>query len=97
MKLFRNTPPSLLGLVSVMLQVCTPLRWVVSAAHCSRRYNKESLWKVLAGRHDLDKAEEPEEQLVGISRIISHQEYNSRTKESDVALLKLEHLLVFNL
>uniref|UniRef100_A0A3Q2DWU4 Peptidase S1 domain-containing protein n=1 Tax=Cyprinodon variegatus TaxID=28743 RepID=A0A3Q2DWU4_CYPVA len=37
-----------------------------------------------------------EVELVGISRIISHQEYDTKTKESDIALLKLEHPLVFN-
>ncbi|XP_017292667.2 ovochymase-1 isoform X2 [Kryptolebias marmoratus] len=71
-------------------------QWVVSAAHCFKRYNKESLWKILAGRHDLDKPQEPEEQLVQVSRIISHHGYDTKTKESDVALLKLEHPLVFN-
>ncbi|KAK5601924.1 hypothetical protein CRENBAI_019105 [Crenichthys baileyi] len=71
-------------------------QWVVSAAHCFRRYNKESLWKVLAGKHDLDRPEEPGEQLVEISRIISHQEYDTWTKDSDVALLKLKRPLVFN-
>jgi len=35
-------------------------------------------------------------QLVGVSRIISHHRYNTRTKESDLALVKLEHPLVFN-
>uniref|UniRef100_A0A3Q2PEK9 Ovochymase 1 n=1 Tax=Fundulus heteroclitus TaxID=8078 RepID=A0A3Q2PEK9_FUNHE len=70
-------------------------QWVISAAHCFLRYNKESLWEVVAGKHDLDKPDEPGEQLVGISRIFSHQEYDTRTKESDVALLKLERPLVF--
>ncbi|XP_037552032.1 ovochymase-1 [Nematolebias whitei] len=71
-------------------------QWVISAAHCFKRYNKESLWKVLAGRHDLDKPQEPEEQLVKVSRIISHNGYDLKTKERDVALLKLERPLVFN-
>ncbi|XP_013887662.1 ovochymase-1 isoform X2 [Austrofundulus limnaeus] len=61
-----------------------------------QRYNKEALWKVLAGRHDLDKPQEPEEQLVKVSRLVSHHGYDTKTKESDVALLKLEHPLVFN-
>ena len=34
--------------------------------------------------------------MVGVSRISIHHEYNTRTKESDVALLKLDRLLVFN-
>ncbi|XP_072233408.1 ovochymase-1 isoform X2 [Leuresthes tenuis] len=75
--------------------IINPL-WVVSAAHCFKRYKKKSLWKVLAGKHDLDKLKEPEEQLVGVSRIISHHRYNTHTKESDLALVKLEQPLVFN-
>uniref|UniRef100_A0A1A8S4B7 Peptidase S1 domain-containing protein n=1 Tax=Nothobranchius rachovii TaxID=451742 RepID=A0A1A8S4B7_9TELE len=60
------------------------------------RYNTVSLWKVLAGKHDLDKPQEPEEQLVDVTRIISHHQYDTRTKESDVALVKLDRPLVFN-
>ncbi|XP_070411603.1 ovochymase-1 isoform X2 [Nothobranchius furzeri] len=70
--------------------------WVISAAHCFIRYNTVSLWKVLAGKHDLDKPQEPEEQLVDVTRIISHHQYDTRTKESDVALVKLDRPLVFN-
>lgn len=35
-------------------------------------------------------------QVVGVSMIIRHQGYNTRTKDSDVALLKLQQPLVFN-
>lgn len=35
-------------------------------------------------------------QLLKVSRIICHHGYDTKTKESDVALLKLEHPLVFN-
>ncbi|XP_026182640.1 ovochymase-1 isoform X2 [Mastacembelus armatus] len=70
--------------------------WVISAAHCFRRYNKASFWTVLAGKHDLDHPHEPEQQLVGVSKVISHPDYNTRTKENDVALLMLQQPLVFN-
>ncbi|XP_061570623.1 transmembrane protease serine 9-like [Cololabis saira] len=116
--------------------------WVVSAAHCFRRFNQESLWKVAAGKHDLDKTQEPQQQvrsspgsrtgpplrgpdlsgfrqppprwetqelnqepaedqsgfllLVGVSRIIVHRGYDTRTKEGDVALLRLQRPLLFN-
>ncbi|XP_041832992.1 ovochymase-1 isoform X2 [Melanotaenia boesemani] len=75
--------------------IISPL-WVVSAAHCFTRYKEESLWTVVAGKHDLDKLEEPEQQMVDVARIICHNEYNTRTKEGDVALLKLKRPLVFN-
>ncbi|KAM6961593.1 ovochymase-1 [Tautogolabrus adspersus] len=70
--------------------------WVVSAAHCFKRYNKASFWTVLAGKHDLDNPHELGQQLVGVSMIISHHGYNPRTKECDLALLKLQQPLVFN-
>ncbi|KAM7367456.1 hypothetical protein PAMP_015356 [Pampus punctatissimus] len=75
--------------------VLSPL-WVLSAAHCFKRYNKASFWTVLAGKHDLDNLHETGQQLVGVSLIISHHGYNARTKESDMALLKLQQPLVFN-
>ncbi|XP_042372373.1 ovochymase-1, partial [Plectropomus leopardus] len=70
--------------------------WILSAAHCFKRYNKASFWTVLAGKHDLDNPEEPGQQLVGVAMIINHHGYNTRTKERDMALLKLQHPLVFN-
>uniref|UniRef100_A0A672FTK6 Zgc:55888 n=1 Tax=Salarias fasciatus TaxID=181472 RepID=A0A672FTK6_SALFA len=75
--------------------VVSPL-WVVSAAHCFRRYSKASVWTVLAGKHDLDNLLESGQQLVGVSSIISHHDYNFRTKSGDVALLRLQQPLVFN-
>uniref|UniRef100_A0A3Q4ASL7 trypsin n=1 Tax=Mola mola TaxID=94237 RepID=A0A3Q4ASL7_MOLML len=59
-------------------------QWVVSAAH------------FLAGKHDLENPHEPGQQVVGVSMIISHRGYNTRTKENDVSLLKLQKPLVFN-
>ncbi|XP_041819476.1 ovochymase-1 isoform X2 [Chelmon rostratus] len=74
--------------------VINPL-WVISAAHCFKRYNKASFWTVLAGKHDLDNPHEPGQQVVGVSVIISHHGYNTRTKAGDMALLKLQQPLVF--
>lgn len=34
--------------------------------------------------------------MVGVSRIISHHRYNTRTKENDMSLLELQQPLVFN-
>lgn len=34
--------------------------------------------------------------MVGVSTIVSHPGYNTRTKENDIALLKLQQPLVFN-
>ncbi|XP_018545063.1 transmembrane protease serine 9 isoform X1 [Lates calcarifer] len=75
--------------------IISPL-WVISAAHCFKRYNKASFWTVLAGKHDLDNPHEAGQQEVGVSMIINHYGYNTRTKESDMALLKLQRPVVFN-
>ncbi|CAN9508356.1 unnamed protein product [Ophioblennius macclurei] len=71
-------------------------QWVVTAAHCFRRFKKASIWTVLAGKHDLDNLQESGQQLVGVSSIITHHDYNFRTKVGDVALLKLQRPLIFD-
>lgn len=70
--------------------------WVISAAHCFKRYNQASFWTVLAGKHDLENPKENGQQMVAVSMIISHKDYNGQTKQSDMALLKLKQPLVFN-
>uniref|UniRef100_A0A3Q3VWX4 Peptidase S1 domain-containing protein n=1 Tax=Mola mola TaxID=94237 RepID=A0A3Q3VWX4_MOLML len=55
-------------------------QWVVSAAHCFKRCFKQGVYIL----------------VVGVSMIISHRGYNTRTKENDVSLLKLQKPLVFN-
>uniref|UniRef100_A0A3Q3N6V0 Peptidase S1 domain-containing protein n=1 Tax=Mastacembelus armatus TaxID=205130 RepID=A0A3Q3N6V0_9TELE len=54
--------------------------WVISAAHCFRRSG-------VTGRNT---------QSTHVSKVISHPDYNTRTKENDVALLMLQQPLVFN-
>ncbi|XP_055009783.1 ovochymase-1 isoform X2 [Boleophthalmus pectinirostris] len=75
--------------------ILSPL-WVISAAHCFRRYSKPSLWTVLAGKHDLENSDEKGQKVVEVSKIISHKDYSTQTKEHDIALLKLKELLIFN-
>ncbi|XP_055087584.1 ovochymase-1 isoform X1 [Periophthalmus magnuspinnatus] len=70
--------------------------WVLSAAHCFRRYIKASLWTVLAGKHDLDNLNEKGQQVVAVSIILIHKDYSTQTKEYDIALLKLKEPLIFN-
>uniref|UniRef100_A0A4W6BYB7 Peptidase S1 domain-containing protein n=1 Tax=Lates calcarifer TaxID=8187 RepID=A0A4W6BYB7_LATCA len=62
--------------------IISPL-WVISAAHCFKR--SEVISSLVS-----DTAE------VGVSMIINHYGYNTRTKESDMALLKLQRPVVFN-
>ncbi|XP_053271476.1 ovochymase-1 [Pleuronectes platessa] len=70
-------------------------QWILSAAHCFQRSSTARLWSVKAGKHDLDNPEEPGQQSAAVALIILHHRYNSRTKENDVALLKLQEPLVF--
>ncbi|XP_015207382.1 ovochymase-1 isoform X2 [Lepisosteus oculatus] len=70
--------------------------WVLTAAHCFNIYSNPVLWKVLAGKHDLDNLEETCQQTVGISRILRHKDYDPKTHKNDIALLKLEKPLDFN-
>ncbi|XP_039999190.1 ovochymase-1 isoform X3 [Xiphias gladius] len=37
-------------------------QWVISAAHCFKRFKKASFWTVVAGKHDLDNPQEPGQQ-----------------------------------
>uniref|UniRef100_A0A3P8UXW5 Ovochymase 1 n=1 Tax=Cynoglossus semilaevis TaxID=244447 RepID=A0A3P8UXW5_CYNSE len=63
-------------------------QWVVSAAHCFKRFKKASYWTVVAGKHDID--------MMGVAAILPHHGYNSRTKENDIALVKLQQPLAFS-
>ncbi|XP_077399431.1 ovochymase-1 isoform X2 [Vanacampus margaritifer] len=83
------------GMPACGAAILSPL-WVISAAHCFRRYNKASFWTAVTGKHDLDNPDEDGQQVVGVSAIVSHHRYNSGTKEFDVALLRLEQPLTFD-
>ncbi|KAJ8245604.1 hypothetical protein GJAV_G00272530 [Gymnothorax javanicus] len=75
--------------------ILTP-HWVITARHCFLRYRNIRLWKVLAGKHDLQDRNEFCQQTSAISKIIPHKHYNRRTRSNDVVLVKLETPLRFN-
>ncbi|MCP4344517.1 MAG: serine protease [Desulfobacterales bacterium] len=64
--------------------------WVVTAAHCLNIYCDTDITadriKVVAGSYDLNKPQ----QRVSVTEIIRHPDFNCRTLDSDIALLKLE-------
>uniref|UniRef100_A0A672RK72 Zgc:55888 n=1 Tax=Sinocyclocheilus grahami TaxID=75366 RepID=A0A672RK72_SINGR len=72
------------------------LRWVITACHCFKRYKKASLWKAVAGMHNLENMNESCHQTVEVENIISHKGYNQKTNENDIALVKLQSPLLFN-
>jgi len=68
--------------------------WVFTAAHCVAG-ERASRLKVVAGQHKISK-NSGNEQYRGVSKIVSHKSYNSRTMTHDYALLKLESPMNFN-
>ncbi|KAK2892939.1 hypothetical protein Q8A67_012927 [Cirrhinus molitorella] len=72
------------------------LRWVITACHCFKRYKKASMWNAVVGMHNLENVNESCHQTVEVDRIISHKDYNPKTNENDIALVKLESPLLFN-
>lgn len=69
--------------------------WIITAAHCFERVPWKSLWTVRAGEYDL-KRNEGTEQTVGIRKIIMHPNYNSKTHDNDITLLRLNRPLTLN-
>ena len=68
--------------------------WVVTAAHCVDGSSLGSL-RVIAGDHRRLR-EENIEQIVGLSDIIIHPDYNPFTAENDIALLELATPLILS-
>ncbi|XP_006868439.1 PREDICTED: kallikrein-15 [Chrysochloris asiatica] len=58
-------------------------QWVLSAAHCQSRSMRLRL-----GEHNLRKRDGPE-QLRAVSRVIPHPNYQARSHQHDIMLLKL--------
>uniref|UniRef100_A0A3Q3WFM1 Peptidase S1 domain-containing protein n=1 Tax=Mola mola TaxID=94237 RepID=A0A3Q3WFM1_MOLML len=69
-------------------------QWVVSAAHCFKRCSVPAQPQCLGESAAAVTSESSI--MIGVSMIISHRGYNTRTKENDVSLLKLQKPLVFN-
>ncbi|XP_044210899.1 transmembrane protease serine 13a [Thunnus albacares] len=70
--------------------------FVLTAAHCFPRSNTFTLsaeyWKVYAGAVSLDRLPQP----YMVKRIILNENYNTKTNDQDVALLKLTSPVLFN-
>ncbi|KYO27141.1 granzyme M [Alligator mississippiensis] len=63
-------------------------RWVLTAAHCQLPRNRGPL-KAVVGLHSLDKAS-PYQQSFSIARSVPHPDYQRKTMENDLMLLKLD-------
>ncbi|XP_036615810.1 trypsin-like [Trichosurus vulpecula] len=65
-------------------------QWVVSAAHCY-----QSKLQVRLGEHNIETLE-GNEQFIDAAKIIKHPNYNSRTLDNDILLIKLKTAAVLN-
>ncbi|XP_043927886.1 transmembrane protease serine 2 [Protopterus annectens] len=72
--------------------IITPC-WIVTAAHCVETQYPLSSWKVYAGV--LEQAQMTTSNGNSVQKIIIHKDYNSASKDYDVALMKLRTPLQF--
>lgn len=68
-------------------------RWILTAAHCVFDKNgaliKADRFRVLEGTQNVDKAGVKRGRVLGVARVIPHEEYRGPTHENDIAVLQL--------
>jgi len=71
-------------------------RWVLSAAHCFRKPDRNDRTKYLLriGEHDINK--KGDDVVVKIKEIILHEKFDKTTFDADFALLRLEKPVTIN-
>ncbi|XP_053096196.1 enteropeptidase isoform X1 [Pangasianodon hypophthalmus] len=71
-------------------------QWLVTAAHCVYGKNIHlSNWNVILGLHAQYESDTSDRQNHKIDQIIMNQNYNKRTKDSDIALIHLQNKVNF--
>ncbi|KAF4077220.1 hypothetical protein AMELA_G00205530 [Ameiurus melas] len=71
-------------------------QWLVTAAHCVYGKNIHlSNWNVILGLHAQYESNTSDRQNHQIDQIIMNQNYNRRTKDSDIALIHLQNKVNF--
>ncbi|XP_077971550.1 trypsin-1-like isoform X2 [Styela clava] len=72
--------------------------WIVTAAHCTHPYPAPENWTVYAGATYISEmeAEANLTQVVALSDVVSHPEFDPTTYDNDVALMRMEHHLIMN-
>ncbi|XP_065787000.1 ovochymase-1 [Muntiacus reevesi] len=69
--------------------------WILTAAHCVQSKNNPLFWTVVAGDHDRT-LKESTEQVRRAKHIIMHEDFDTRSYDSDIALIQLSSALEFN-
>ncbi|NWW41497.1 ENTK Enteropeptidase, partial [Panurus biarmicus] len=70
--------------------------WLVTAAHCVYgRQMKPSRWQAVLGLYDQSDLAQPPAVVRNIDRIIINPHYMKQTKDSDIALMHLQHKVLY--
>ncbi|XP_038647978.1 complement factor I isoform X2 [Scyliorhinus canicula] len=64
--------------------------WILTAAHCLRPYHLSDYVVRIAKHNKRDVADN--EEILPVAKIIIHSEYNPKTYENDIALIKVVHV-----
>ncbi|XP_058538223.1 ovochymase-1, partial [Neofelis nebulosa] len=69
--------------------------WILTAAHCVQSKNNPLFWTIVAGDHDRT-LKESTEQVRRAKYVVVHEDFDSRSFDSDIALIQLSSPLAFN-
>ncbi|KAK3091405.1 hypothetical protein FSP39_019663 [Pinctada imbricata] len=64
-------------------------QWIITAAHCFDSSKKPSQYRIALGKHYVSAVED-KEQIVNISKIYIHPDYDIEQHPNDIALVKLK-------
>ncbi|NXK30432.1 ENTK Enteropeptidase, partial [Piprites chloris] len=92
----REAWPWIVSLHFNLLPVCGASlvsdEWLVTAAHCVYgRHLKPSRWQAILGLYAQSDLTQPSTVVRNIDRIIMNPHYMKQTKDSDIALMHLQH------
>uniref|UniRef100_A0A452F1Y9 Ovochymase 1 n=1 Tax=Capra hircus TaxID=9925 RepID=A0A452F1Y9_CAPHI len=69
--------------------------WILTAAHCVQSKNNPLFWTIVAGDHDRT-LKESTEQVRRAKHIVMHEDFDTLSYDSDIALIQLSSALEFN-
>ncbi|XP_070773579.1 transmembrane protease serine 2 [Enoplosus armatus] len=65
--------------------------WILSAAHCFQTHSNPGIWTVHSGGVSLNQMSFGKQ----VHKIVSHEQFDTKTNDNDIALLKLDTPLTF--